>query len=76
MPVTIKVEDETLKRLDCFRNSAEESYDKIINRILNEVEEGELSEETVADISRGLKEVKEGKGQLLENVAKEFGIKL
>ena len=73
MPMTIKVEDETLKRLDCFRNSAEESYYKIINRILNEVEEGELSEETVDGI---LREIKEGKGCKLEDVAKEFGIKL
>lgn len=76
MATTIQIKDETLNRLKYFKGASKESYDEVINKVLDDVEEGELSEETIADISRGLKEVKEGKGQLLEDVAKEFGIKL
>jgi len=76
MATTIQVKTETLERLKYFKEFNKESYDEIINKILNDVEEGELTEETIEDIKRGLNEVKEGKGQPIEDVAKEFGIKL
>jgi predicted DNA-binding protein len=76
MATTIQVKNQTLERLKFFKESSKESYDEVINKILNEVEEGELTEETIEDIKKGLREIKEGKGESIENVAKEFGIKL
>lgn len=76
MVTTIQVRDETLDRLRYFKESSKESYDEVINKVLDDIEEGELSEKTIEDIRRGLKEVKEGKGQPIEDVAREFGIKL
>lgn len=55
---------------------SKESYDEVINKLLDDVEEGELNEETIDDIRKGVREIKEGKSQQIEDVAKEFGIKL
>lgn len=76
MATTIQVKHSTLERLKFFKESTKESYDEIINKVLDEIEEGELTEETIEDIRIGLKEIKQGKGQSIENIAKEFGVKL
>ena len=73
---TIQVKDETLERLKFFKRYSKESYDEIINKVLDEREEGELTEDAIKDVQKALKEVKEGKGDTIENVAKEFGVKL
>ncbi|MBI3051524.1 hypothetical protein HYY74_03635 [Candidatus Woesearchaeota archaeon] len=76
MPTTIQVKDSTLDRLKFFKESSKESYDEVINKVLDEVEEGVLSDEALEDIRIGLMEIKEGKGESIEKVAKELGIKL
>jgi len=76
MPTTIQIKNETLERLKFFKETNRESYDEIINKVLNEIEEGELTDNTIKDIKTGLKEIKEGKGESIEKVAKEFGVKL
>ena len=76
MPTTIQIKNETLERLKFFKETAKESYDEILNKVLDEIEEGELTEGTLDDIRVGLKDIKEGKGESIEDVAKEFGVKL
>ncbi len=76
MATTIQVKDGTLKRLKYFKEHDKESYDEIINKVLDDVEEGELTEEAVEDIKIGLREIREGKGEPIEKIAKEFGVKL
>ncbi|MDP7116475.1 MAG: hypothetical protein QF824_06180 [Candidatus Woesearchaeota archaeon] len=76
MPTTIQVKDKTLNRLKYFKETSKESYDEILNKLMDDIEEGNLSDETIEDIKVGLKEVKEGKGEPIEDVAKEFGISL
>ncbi|MBS3106108.1 hypothetical protein J4419_00395 [Candidatus Woesearchaeota archaeon] len=76
MATTIQVNESTVERLKYFKNYTKESYDEIINKLMDEREEGALSDETLRDIAAGLKGVREGKGTPLEDVAKEFGVKL
>ena len=76
MPTTIQIKTNTLERLKFFKETTKESYDEILNKVLDEIEEGELTEETIEDIKTGLKEIKEGKGEPIEKVAKGFGVKL
>ncbi len=76
MPTTIQVKNGTLSRLKFFRGYSKESYDEVINKIMDDVEEGELTENAIKDIQEGLLEVKKGKGQRIEDVAKELGVKL
>ena len=59
-----------------FRRYSKESYDETLNHLLDEVEEGELTNSAIKDIQQGLKEIKEGKGEDIEDVAKEFNISL
>lgn len=76
MPTTIQIKDGTLERLKFFKESAKESYDEIINKMMDEIEEGELTDEAIEDIKIGLKEIREGKGEPIEKVAKELGVRL
>ncbi len=76
MATTVQVKEQTLERLKFFKESSKESYDEIINKVLDEVEEGELTDDAIADIKTGLREIREGKGKPIEEVAKELGLKL
>ncbi len=76
VPTTIQVKESTLGRLKFFKESSKESYDEIINKVLDEVEEGVLSDETLEDLRIGLRDIREGKGEPIEKVAKELGIRL
>jgi len=73
---TIQIKDETLERLKYFKEYSKESYDEVINKLVDEIEEGELTDEALKDILEAKKEIREGKGQTIEEVAKELGIKL
>tara|TARA_Y100000310_G_scaffold293782_1_gene323636 strand:+ start:9293 stop:9523 length:231 start_codon:yes stop_codon:yes gene_type:complete len=76
MTTTIQVKEKTLDRLKYFKNYSKESYDEVINKLIDNLEEGELTDEAIEDIKISLTEVKEGKGENIEDVAKEFGVKL
>jgi predicted CopG family antitoxin len=76
MATTIQIAGKTLERLKFFKQFAKESYDEVINKLLDEVEEGELSESSIRDIQAGLKEVRQGKGERIEDVARQLGVKL
>jgi len=73
---TIQVKSETLERLKFFKDVSKESYDEIINKLMDDIEEGQLTDEALKDIVEAKKEIREGKGQRIEDVAKELGIKL
>ena len=76
MATTIQVKEETLERLKFFKVSTKESYDEVINNVLDEIEDGMLSDDALKGIRIGLREIKEGKGESIEKVAKELGIDL
>ena len=75
MATTIQVKDNTLERLQYFKEYSKESYDEIINKLLNSVEEGELTEETVKGIARGAADIRNKRTKSIEEVAKKFGVK-
>ena len=73
---TIQIKNETIERMKYFKKYNKESYDEIINKLIDEIEEGELTDEALKDIIEAKKEIREGKGQKIEEVAKELGIEL
>jgi predicted DNA-binding protein len=75
-PTTIQVKGETVERLKYFKDFNKESYDEIINKLIDEMEEGEMTEEALKDIIEAKKEIREEKGQRIEDVANELGIQL
>ena len=73
---TIQINLETLKRLKSLKNFERQSYDELLNNLLNNCEEESLSEEEINEIQKGLEDVKKGRVYPIEVVAKELGIAL
>ena len=73
---TIQVNVDTLDRLKSIKRHARESYDEILNFLIDESEDDELTAEEIEEIKMALEEVKQGKVIPLEDVAKELGITL
>lgn len=71
---TIQVNFETLERLKSLKNFERQSYDELLNSLINNCEEESLSEEEIEDIKIALENVKRGKVKPIEQVAKELGI--
>ena len=76
MKTTLQVAKPTLDRLAKHKRFERESYDEVLNFILDEYEQEPLSAEEVAGIQQGLDDIKNGKMRRIEDVAKDLGIKL
>ena len=73
---TIQINFETLERLKSLKNFERQSYDELLNSLINNCEEENLSEEEIEDIKIALDNVKKGKVKPIEQVARELGITL
>lgn len=76
MKTTIQVSQDTLERLKMFKRHERESYDFVLNALLDEAEEDELTEDDIEDLKEALENVKRGKTKPIEQVAKELGVTL
>lgn len=73
---TVQLNKQTLERIKLFKKHERESYEEVLNSLMDEVEQESLSEEEIKDIQEALEEVKQGKTKTIEEVAKELGISL
>ncbi len=73
---TIQVKDETLLRLKDMKVYSRESYDEVLNNLMDQVEVEVLTEEDIKDIEESLADVKAGRVYSEKEIAKEFGVKL
>ena len=73
---TVQISTDTLERLKRLKQHEKESYDFVLNKLIDENEEDELSDEEIEDIKIALENVKQGKVKSIEQVAKELGINL
>ncbi len=73
---TIQVNQNTLERLKNLKKYERQSYDDLLNNVLNGIEEENLSDEEIKEIQEALENVKNGKVYPIEEVAKELGILL
>ncbi len=73
---TIQLNLETLERLKALKNIQRQSYDDVLNNLIDNCEEESLSEEEINEIQEGLENIKRGKVYPIESVAKELGITL
>jgi len=73
---TIQVNQSTLNRLKMLRKVDKQSYDDILNNLIDNIEEETLSEEEIKDIQKSLNDIKKGRVHSIEEVAKELGITL
>lgn len=77
MVTTIQLQEKTKQRLDSIKDFARETYEQVIQKLLDIVAEEhmELSEETKKDVEKARKEFKAGKGIDFEEIKKEAGLR-
>lgn len=73
---TIQISSDTLERLKMIKRHERESYDFVLNVLLEEAEEDILDDDEIDEIKQALENVKKGKVKSIEQVAKEMGIVL
>ena len=73
---TIQINQSTLERLKSLKMLERQSYDDILNNLIDNQEDEILSEEEIREIKIGLENVRHGKVKSIEQVAKELGITL
>lgn len=73
---TIQINIETLERLKALKSVERQSYDEVLNNLINNCEEDSLSDREIEEIKIALENVKRGRVKPIEQVAKELGISL
>ncbi|MEK6841535.1 MAG: hypothetical protein AABX91_00090 [Nanoarchaeota archaeon] len=73
---TIQIRSQTLERMKNLKSHDRQSYDELLNSVLDDFDEEPLSEEEIQEIQVALENVKKGKVKSIEQVAKELGVKL
>ena len=78
MVTSIQLENKTKSRLEKMKAFPRESYNDVVNRLLNVAEEegddGILSPQTVKDLEKALAEIKRGQILSHEQVKKKYGL--
>jgi len=76
MVTTIQLEKKTKSKLDKIKVFPKESYDDVVNRLINvaEDDEGVLSKSTIKDIEEALDDVKKGRLLSHSQVKKKLGL--
>jgi len=75
MATTIQLRLETKNRLDDLKVHPRETYDDVLNRLLDIAYDPEpLSEETLKQIEEGIADIQAGRYRSLEDVAQELGL--
>lgn len=73
---TIQISQETLNRLKMLKNFNKQSYDDVLNSLIDNIQEETLSDEEIEDIKKSLEDIKKGRLKTIEDVAKELGVTL
>jgi predicted transcriptional regulator len=72
---TIQIRSSTKKRLETVKTHPRETYDEVVNRLLDMTCDREpLSEETLLKIEEGIRDIRKGKTRTLEEISEELGI--
>lgn len=73
---TIQIDSETLERLKTLKQFKRQSYNEVLNNLIDNIEEETFNEEEIEEIKIALENVKKGKIKPIEQVAREMGISL
>jgi predicted transcriptional regulator len=75
MATTIQLQPKTKNRLDDLKVHPRETYDDVLNRLLDIAYDPEpLSEETLKQIEEGIADIRAGRYRSLEDVARELDL--
>jgi hypothetical protein len=72
---TIQVKATTKERLETLKTHPRETYDEVVNRLLDMACDQEpLSEETLKKIEEGIRDIRQGRTRTLDEISEEMGI--
>ena len=75
---TIQISQETREKLSKLKASERETYDEILNSLMDLIpsgdDEGEYTEEFKASLMRAIADVKRGRVYSMKDVRKELGV--
>lgn len=75
MATTIQLQPETKARLDEVKVHPRETYDEVLNRILDlAIDTEPISEETLVKIEEAISDLRKGKFRPFEEVVREHGL--
>ncbi|MGI0003874.1 MAG: DUF7557 family protein [Candidatus Nitrosotenuis sp.] len=76
MVTSIQLDNKTKAKLEKMKLFSREPYNDVINRLMSSVEddEGTLSEQTIKDLEKAVKEMKKGKFISHEEVKRRHGL--
>lgn len=72
----IQIKKETAHLLKEFKKFNRQSYDEVIRNLMESAEAECLTKKEMKDIEEALNDVKRGKVYKIEDIAREFGIRL
>lgn len=74
MVTTIQLEKKTKAKLEKMKNFPRESYDDVVNRLLNVAEEETLSDKAIKDLEDALNDVKNQRLVSHRQVKRKYGL--
>ena len=72
----IQLKKETAERLKKMKDYSRQSYDEIINKLIQENEAESLTNEEIEELKKGLDDIKNGRAVPIEELAKDLGVRL
>lgn len=73
---TIQIDFSTLEKLKMLRAFERQSYDDVLNILIENQEQETLSDKEIEEIKVGLENVRKGETISIEDLARELGVKL
>lgn len=72
----IQLKKDTAERLKRLKDYERQSYDELINKLIQTSEAEMLTEQEINEIKQGLDDIRAGRTRSIEKVAKGLGIRL
>ncbi len=72
----IQLKKGTAEKLRKLKDYERQSYDELINKLIQTSETEMLTEQDIKEIKQGLDDIKAGRTRSIEEVAKDLGIRL
>ena len=72
----IQIKKDTAKILKELKQYTKQSYDEVIKTLVQEAKSESLTEKERKDVEEALNDVRKGRIYKIENIAKQFGVKL
>ena len=72
----VQLKKDTARRLQDLKKYPRETYDEVINSLIDTQEEEPITEQELKEIEEGLEDIRKGRIHRIEDVAKELKVKL